>query len=189
MQCPHCGKIFDKVVDSRLTEEGIAIRRRRECLSCGDRFTTYESTEDQILPILMRKNVPYKTRINNIKASITFLSRALKGLREGAEALIEDVDRVEKAEAEKRIKRKTVARASLKRRASLRKSSARKAKKLTDTATVIKRHKRDADISNLRGKKEFDDKKIKTIVYKLKKQGKIKRGERVFMEKHDSNPT
>ena len=189
MQCPHCGKIFDKVVDSRPTEEGIAIRRRRECLSCGDRFTTYESTEDQILPILMRKNVPYKTRINNIKASITFLSRALKGLREGAEALIEDVDRVEKAEAEKRIKRKTVARASLKRKASLRKSSVRKTKKQTDTATVIKRHKRGADITNLRGKKEFDDKKIKTIVYKLKKQGKIKRGERVFMEKHDSNPT
>ncbi len=45
MRCPNCGHLEDKVVDSRSTKEGAAIRRRRECLSCGHRFTTYEYVE------------------------------------------------------------------------------------------------------------------------------------------------
>jgi transcriptional repressor NrdR len=45
MRCPACGFEEDKVVDSRSTREGRAIRRRRECLSCGRRFTTYEYVE------------------------------------------------------------------------------------------------------------------------------------------------
>ena len=42
MKCPFCGHIEDKVVDSRESREGDAIRRRRECLSCNRRFTSYE---------------------------------------------------------------------------------------------------------------------------------------------------
>ena len=45
MKCPECGFSEDKVVDSRTTKEGEAIRRRRECLQCGKRFTTYEYIE------------------------------------------------------------------------------------------------------------------------------------------------
>jgi len=45
VRCPGCGYEEDKVVDSRSTREGRAIRRRRECLSCGRRFTTYEYVE------------------------------------------------------------------------------------------------------------------------------------------------
>ncbi len=45
MRCPNCGHLEDKVVDSRSTKEGAAIRRRRECLGCGHRFTTYEYVE------------------------------------------------------------------------------------------------------------------------------------------------
>lgn len=45
MKCPACGFGEDKVVDSRTTKEGAAIRRRRECLSCSKRFTTYEYIE------------------------------------------------------------------------------------------------------------------------------------------------
>ncbi|MFH1503774.1 MAG: transcriptional regulator NrdR [Candidatus Omnitrophota bacterium] len=45
MKCPYCGNNSDKVTDSRETSEGTAIRRRRECLSCGKRFTTYEYVE------------------------------------------------------------------------------------------------------------------------------------------------
>ena len=45
MRCPSCGHEEDKVVDSRLTRENSAVRRRRECLKCGQRFTTYEYIE------------------------------------------------------------------------------------------------------------------------------------------------
>ncbi len=53
MQCPFCGDNDDKVVDSRPAEEGGAIRRRRECLVCARRFTTYERVEE--LPLVVRK--------------------------------------------------------------------------------------------------------------------------------------
>ena len=46
MRCPFCGHVKDKVVDSRETGAGDAIRRRRECLSCGRRFTSYERVEE-----------------------------------------------------------------------------------------------------------------------------------------------
>lgn len=45
MKCPQCGFMEDKVVDSRTTKEGAAIRRRRECTKCGKRYTTYEYIE------------------------------------------------------------------------------------------------------------------------------------------------
>ncbi len=46
MKCPFCGHVKDKVVDSRETGSGDAIRRRRECLECGRRFTSYERVEE-----------------------------------------------------------------------------------------------------------------------------------------------
>ena len=51
MKCPFCGDQESKVVDSRHSEDGLSIRRRRECLACQRRFTTYETVED--LPILV----------------------------------------------------------------------------------------------------------------------------------------
>ena len=53
MKCPHCGSEEDKVVDSRAVRDGRAVRRRRECLSCEERFTTYEGVETQ--PVLVIK--------------------------------------------------------------------------------------------------------------------------------------
>ncbi|MDD4679569.1 MAG: transcriptional regulator NrdR [Clostridia bacterium] len=53
MKCPFCFTLDSKVVDSRPTEEGSVTRRRRECISCGKRFTTYEKIEN--LPILVVK--------------------------------------------------------------------------------------------------------------------------------------
>ncbi|MFM7223894.1 MAG: transcriptional regulator NrdR [Actinomycetota bacterium] len=53
MRCPFCQADDDKVVDSRPAEEAAAIRRRRECLACGRRYTTYERVED--VPVLIRK--------------------------------------------------------------------------------------------------------------------------------------
>lgn len=53
MKCPYCGFIEDKVIDSRPTDEGSAIRRRRECSKCLKRFTTYEKVE--IVPVMVIK--------------------------------------------------------------------------------------------------------------------------------------
>lgn len=54
MRCPKCGNQDDKVIDSRASREGQAIRRRRECLKCGHRFTTYEQIERDILMVIKR---------------------------------------------------------------------------------------------------------------------------------------
>jgi len=54
MRCPKCGGQDDKVIDSRASREGATIRRRRECLQCGHRFTTYEEVEHQGLMVLKR---------------------------------------------------------------------------------------------------------------------------------------
>ncbi len=53
MKCPYCGHLESKVVDSRPAEEGASIRRRRECLACQRRFTTYETVES--LPLMIVK--------------------------------------------------------------------------------------------------------------------------------------
>lgn len=55
MKCPFCGHIEDKVIDSRLSREGDIIRRRRECLGCGGRFTSYEKIEE-VLPLVVKKD-------------------------------------------------------------------------------------------------------------------------------------
>ncbi len=55
MRCPFCGHLEDRVVDSREAQEGQATRRRRECLGCGRRFTTYERLED-VLPQVVKKD-------------------------------------------------------------------------------------------------------------------------------------
>jgi transcriptional repressor NrdR len=53
MKCPYCREIDNKVIDSRMTKEGHAVRRRRECLACKHRFTTYERVEE--LPLVLIK--------------------------------------------------------------------------------------------------------------------------------------
>ena len=55
MKCPYCGHKQDKVVDSRESREGASIRRRRECIECGKRFTTYEQVE-HALPMVIKKD-------------------------------------------------------------------------------------------------------------------------------------
>lgn len=55
MKCPFCGGIQDKVIDSRMSKDGEAIRRRRECIKCSNRFTSYERVEDP-LPLVIKKD-------------------------------------------------------------------------------------------------------------------------------------
>lgn len=54
MRCPKCGNQDDKVIDSRASKEGSTIRRRRECIGCGHRFTTYEEIEHEGLVVVKR---------------------------------------------------------------------------------------------------------------------------------------
>jgi transcriptional repressor NrdR len=54
VRCPWCGADDDRVVDSRVSDEGAAIRRRRECLGCGRRFTTFERVDEQPLWVVKR---------------------------------------------------------------------------------------------------------------------------------------
>ena len=58
MRCPYCKAVDDKVVDSRTADEGDAIRRRRECLECGRRYTTFERIDP--LPLLVTKRAGVK---------------------------------------------------------------------------------------------------------------------------------
>jgi transcriptional repressor NrdR len=55
MKCPYCSNLEDKVIDSRISKDGITIRRRRECLACEKRFTTHEKIEDT-LPVIIKKD-------------------------------------------------------------------------------------------------------------------------------------
>jgi len=70
MKCMYCGCIDSKVVDSRATEDGTIIRRRRECIKCGKRFTTYETVENT--PILVVKSSGTRQAFdpNKIKSGI-----------------------------------------------------------------------------------------------------------------------
>ena len=56
MKCPHCGNIDDRVLESRLMANGDSIRRRRECISCGYRFTSYEHIEEKPFMVIKSDN-------------------------------------------------------------------------------------------------------------------------------------
>jgi len=94
MKCPGCGHDEDKVVDSRTTKEGEAIRRRRECLRCGKRFTTYEYIERA--PLVVVKKSGQREQYNREKL-LTGLLRACEKRpvsREQIERLLDDVEAV-----------------------------------------------------------------------------------------------
>ncbi len=55
MQCPFCNALDTKVIDSRLVAEGNQVRRRRECITCSERFTTYETAE-LVMPRIIKQN-------------------------------------------------------------------------------------------------------------------------------------
>ncbi|MCL2234504.1 MAG: transcriptional regulator NrdR [Firmicutes bacterium] len=65
MKCIYCNFEDSKVLDSRLTDKGNSVKRRRECLSCGKRFTTYEMVE--VLPILVIKNDGTRQPFDRVK--------------------------------------------------------------------------------------------------------------------------
>jgi transcriptional repressor NrdR len=93
MKCPFCGHIEDKVVDSREGKEGSSIRRRRECLRCRRRFTTYEHVED-VLPVVVKKDGRREAFERN--KILSWLKKACEKRPVGMDALEESVSRIEK---------------------------------------------------------------------------------------------
>jgi transcriptional repressor NrdR len=71
MRCPYCHVDNDRVVDSRTASEGAVVRRRRECLSCGKRFTTYERAEASVLRVIKKDGSRAPFDRDRIKNGIT----------------------------------------------------------------------------------------------------------------------
>lgn len=98
MRCPYCEIDHDKVVDSRPSDEGSAVRRRRECLECGRRFTTYERFEETAVLVRKRSGVVEPFDRDKLLAGI---ERAIAGrsvAEAAAAAIADDVEERVRAE-------------------------------------------------------------------------------------------
>ena len=97
MKCPFCGHLGDKVVDSRESKEGEVIRRRRECLECGRRFTSYERIDE--IPYMVIKKDGTRERFERQKLVSGLLKAcekrpvsvaAVEGVADRVEALLQE---------------------------------------------------------------------------------------------------
>ena len=93
MRCPYCGYLEDRVVDSRSTAEESAVRRRRECLSCNKRFTTYEYVEEVSLIVVKKdgRREPFDR-----KKILTGIMRACEKRAVGIDKMEEIITAVER---------------------------------------------------------------------------------------------
>jgi len=94
MKCPYCSHLEDKVIDSRLSQDGDVTRRRRECLQCSKRYTTYERVEESA-PLVIKKDggrEPFdRTKI------LSGILKACEKRPVGIEAIESAVDRLERS--------------------------------------------------------------------------------------------
>jgi transcriptional repressor NrdR len=97
MKCPFCGHLHDKVVDSRESKEGDAIRRRRQCLECHRRFTSYERIDE--IPYMVIKKDGRRERFDRQKILAGLLKACekrpvsmiqLEGIADKADAMVQD---------------------------------------------------------------------------------------------------
>lgn len=94
MNCPFCSNMENRVIDSRVSKDGDAIRRRRECVGCGKRFTTYEFVED-VLPMVIKKD---GRRENFDRAKIiTGIKKACEKRPVSMDVIENMVDRIEQS--------------------------------------------------------------------------------------------
>jgi len=93
MKCPYCSKVNSKVVDSRIARDGDTVRRRRECLSCSRRFTTYERVER--LPLVLIKKDGRRERFNRTKV-LAGMQKACEKRNISINTLEQFVDELEK---------------------------------------------------------------------------------------------
>ena len=113
MRCPYCTAGEDKVIDSRLAEEGRTIRRRRECLSCNRRYTTFERPEE--VPLIVTKRSGEEEPFARVKV-IEGITRACKNrpvTQAEIAALGEDVEESMRARGVRQISSSDLGRAVL----------------------------------------------------------------------------
>ena len=96
MRCPKCGSRDDKVIDSRQSREGLSIRRRRECLKCAYRYTTYEEIERTDLRVIKRdrSHEPFDRRklVNSLAKACEKRSISLVLLEQAVDDIIHEVE-------------------------------------------------------------------------------------------------
>jgi transcriptional repressor NrdR len=102
MKCPFCGHEEDKVVDSRTSKEGRAVRRRRECLKCEKRFTTYEYVENVPLTIIKndQRREPFDRQklLSGIHSACKKRPISMKKIESIVDGIEEDLSRLSKTE-------------------------------------------------------------------------------------------
>ena len=92
MKCPFCGNDDDRVLDSRPAREGAAVRRRRECSKCSNRFTTYEYVERTPLMVVMRNGSREPFDRGKLLAGIVLACRKRPISREEMDKLVDSVE-------------------------------------------------------------------------------------------------
>ena len=102
MLCPYCGKNNDKVIDSRIADDGRSVRRRRQCILCGKRFTSYERIERRLPKLIKRDG--HREEFDPAKLERGILSACRKRpipserIAELINTIAEDLERLNKAE-------------------------------------------------------------------------------------------
>jgi len=104
MRCPFCGNTEDKVIDSRMSAEGDSIRRRRECLECGKRFTTYEYIEQAPLMVIKRDGARQRFDRERIKNGIIKACEKRPVSMDKIEQIVDEIEREVQRKAEREIK-------------------------------------------------------------------------------------
>jgi transcriptional repressor NrdR len=97
VRCPYCGTEEDKVVDSRLAEDARAIRRRRECIGCGRRYTTFERAEETPLLVVKRNGVEEPFDRQKIVAGLISACKNRPVTLAAVESFAEDVEEAMRA--------------------------------------------------------------------------------------------
>ncbi|MEZ0324003.1 MAG: transcriptional regulator NrdR [Hydrogenothermaceae bacterium] len=93
MKCPKCGSLSDKVLETRQSKDGTVIKRRRECLGCGYRFTTYERIEEEEIKVIKKNG---KVEAFNKEKVIRGIKLASKGRPISDMQITEIADNIEK---------------------------------------------------------------------------------------------
>jgi transcriptional repressor NrdR len=91
MRCPKCGCVDDKVIDSRSSKDGLAIRRRRECLKCSQRYTTYEEIERGNLMVIKDGGARERFSRDKLEAGINIACQKRPVSAEAIEQMIREV--------------------------------------------------------------------------------------------------
>ena len=110
MRCPYCGGEEDKVVDSRMAEERRAIRRRRECLECSRRFTTFERIEEVPLAVIKRSGAEEPFDRAKIVEGIRRACKNRPVTDDEIEALADAVEEAARADGRRRVEASDIGR-------------------------------------------------------------------------------